>query len=120
MDRFTAIVNRRKHDIALDEATYLKAEHKYVTLHTKKSGTFVLDETLKMLEEQLGDRALRIHRNCLVMRHAIEDITDIVHPEWGSRWYMQVHGVEDLLPISRRAARLVRKIIKEDSENGNI
>ena len=119
---FTAKVSHRKRVISLDEATYLKAEHKYVTLYTKKSGTFVLDDRLKTLEAQLGDQVLRIHRNCLVMRHAIEGITDIVDPVWGSRWYMQLYGVEELLPISRRAAKLVRKVLRNgtDSKKENI
>ena len=52
------------------DVLYLKAELKYVTLRTADH-THVLDDSLAELEERLGDRFLRVHRNALVARRAV-------------------------------------------------
>ena len=49
---------------------YLKAELKYVTLRTT-ARHWVLDDALTELEQRLGERFLRIHRNALVARDAV-------------------------------------------------
>ena len=49
------------------EVLYLKAELKYVTLRTA-AHTYVLDDSLTDLEQRLGERFLRVHRNALVAR----------------------------------------------------
>ena len=56
--------------VPVDEVRYLKAEMKYVTAFTTERD-YVLDESLVQLEEEFGERFLRIHRNCLVARDAI-------------------------------------------------
>ncbi len=52
------------------EVLYLKAELKYVTLRTARA-THLLDDALADLEQRLGSRFLRVHRNALVARDAI-------------------------------------------------
>ncbi|MEP7100316.1 MAG: LytTR family DNA-binding domain-containing protein, partial [Burkholderiales bacterium] len=53
--------------VPLAEVLYFKAELKYVTLRTAEH-TYVLDEALSDLEQRLGERFLRVHRNALVAR----------------------------------------------------
>ena len=53
--------------VPVAEVLYLKAELKYVTLRTAEH-TYVLDDSLAELEERLGERFLRVHRNALVAR----------------------------------------------------
>lgn len=47
------------------------ADHKYVTLRHAQ-GEVLLDEPLKALEDEFGERFVRIHRNALVARERIE------------------------------------------------
>lgn len=59
--------------IALEDIRYFTADHKYVTVY-HKGGEHLLDETLKELEEEFGDRFLRIHRNALISTKHVEAI----------------------------------------------
>src|ERR1700704_1897769 len=56
--------------VPVSEVLYLKAELKYVTLRTADH-TFVLDDALSDLEQRLGDRFIRVHRNALVAKRAV-------------------------------------------------
>ena len=59
--------------VPVSEVLYLKAELKYVTLRTAEH-TYVLDEALTDLEQRLGARFLRLHRNALVARRAVRTL----------------------------------------------
>ena len=50
---------------------YLRAELKYVTVRTA-AREYLVEESLTRLEEEFGDAFVRVHRNCLVARAAIE------------------------------------------------
>ena len=59
--------------IPIEDVHYLQAEEKYVVVHHAR-GEDLIEESLKSLEEEFGDRFLRIHRNCLVARHEILEL----------------------------------------------
>ncbi len=59
--------------IPLDDVHYLQAEEKYVVVHHAR-GEDLIEESLKALESEFGDRFLRIHRNCLVSRKEIVEL----------------------------------------------
>ena len=52
---------------------YLHAEEKYVIVHHAR-GEDLIEESLKSLEDEFGERFVRIHRNCLVARHEIVEL----------------------------------------------
>ena len=52
---------------------YLQAEEKYVVVHHAR-GEDLIEESLKSLEDEFGERFVRIHRNCLVARHEIVEL----------------------------------------------
>ena len=52
--------------VPLEQVVYLKAELKYITVRTKEREFLI--ESLTSLEEEFGDRFVRIHRNALVAR----------------------------------------------------
>lgn len=76
-------VNRRKHLCArlrgslrlipIEDVHYLHAEEKYVIVHHAR-GEDLIEESLRSLEEEFGDRFVRIHRNCLVAREEIVEL----------------------------------------------
>jgi two-component system, LytTR family, response regulator AlgR len=106
--------------IPLAEVLYLKAELKYVTLRTT-GRTWVLDDSLTDLEQRLGERFLRVHRNALVARDAVrllERRSMAEHDDDGSGseigWAVQVAPVDEWLAVSRRQLGAVREAL----ENG--
>ena len=109
----------RKIRVPVSEVLYLKAELKYVTLRTA-THTHVLDETLTDLEQRLGSRFLRIHRNALVARRAMRALERRLLPnesdnEVAEGWVVRVEPVGDWLVVSRRQVAAVKEAIAEGS-----
>ncbi|NUZ05965.1 LytR/AlgR family response regulator transcription factor [Piscinibacter koreensis] len=100
--------------VPVSEVLYLKAELKYVTLRTAEH-THVLDESLAELEERLGDRFIRIHRNALVARRAVRTLERRVLPgeldEGSEAWAVAVEPVGEWLAVSRRQVAAVREAL---------
>jgi two-component system response regulator AlgR len=101
------------------EVLYLKAELKYVTLRTA-TRTYVLDDSLTELEQRLGERFLRVHRNALVARHAVRAlerrrVADADDDGDGAEmgWAVQVGATGEWLAVSRRQASAVREAIEK-------
>lgn len=59
--------------IPIEDIRYLQAEEKYVVVHHAR-GEDLIEESLRSLEEEFGDRFVRIHRNCLVARHELVEL----------------------------------------------
>ena len=59
--------------IPVEDVRYLQAEEKYVVVHHAR-GEDLIEESLKSLEDEFGDRFVRIHRNCLVARHELVEL----------------------------------------------
>jgi len=105
--------------VPVAEVLYLKAELKYVTLRTA-ARSWVLDDSLTELEQRLGDRFLRIHRNALVARNAVRAlerrrIADADDEGDGAEmgWAVQVAATGEWLAVSRRQASAVREAIEK-------
>jgi two-component system, LytTR family, response regulator AlgR len=111
--------------VPLAEVLYLKAELKYVTLRTA-SHTYVLDDALTDLEQRLGNRLMRVHRNALVARSAVSalerrkmrdgdgdsDAATTDDPQAASEcWAVQVAPVGEWLAVSRRQVSAVREAL---------
>ena len=98
--------------VPLADVLYLKAELKYVTLRTAEH-TYVLDDSLSELEQRLGERFLRVHRNALVARARAcarcERRADA--DEGGEAWAVQVAPGGEWLAVSRRQLGAVRDAI---------
>lgn len=101
--------------VPLGEVLYFKAELKYVTLRTADH-TYVLDEALSDLEQRLGDRFLRVHRNALVARNAVRALERRTLPadgeeESGEGWAVRMAPVDEWLAVSRRQVAAVREAL---------
>lgn len=95
--------------VPIDEVLYLKAELKYVTIRTADR-EYLTEESLVSLEEEFGDRFVRIHRNALVARSAIEGFDRGSIAEGG--WLVRVRGLNERLPVSRRQWTQIRHLAK--------
>ncbi len=97
--------------VPVEDVRYLKAELKYVTAHTVERD-YVLDESLVQLEEEFGERFLRIHRNCLVARLAVQGVERQGGSEGDPHWAVLLEGVDEPLSISRRQWPSVKAALK--------
>ena len=101
--------------VPIAQVLYLKAELKYVTLRTADH-TYVLDESLSDLEERLGDRFMRVHRNALVARRAVRALERRVlagdgDDDGGESWAVRMAPVDEWLAVSRRQVAAVREAL---------
>ena len=96
--------------VPLAEVLYLKAELKYITVRTADK-SYILDGSLSELEEKYKAQFMRIHRNTLIARRAVRALEKHVDPEEGEGWAVRLHGVDELLFVSRRQIAAVREAI---------
>ena len=92
--------------IPVADVRYFLADQKYVTVRHSQGET-LLDETLKDLETEFGDRFLRIHRNALV---ALDYVEGMEHK--GNQYQLRIQGIDERLTVSRRHASAVKKLLQ--------
>lgn len=90
-----------------EQVYYFHAEQKYVVVRHRE-GQILIDDSLKSLEEEYGDRFLRIHRNSLV---AIEHVEGLKRDSNG-KYQIYFRHIDDELEVSRRTVASVRKRLK--------
>jgi two-component system response regulator AlgR len=93
--------------IPIEDVHYLQAEEKYVVVHHAR-GEDLIEESLKSLEDEFGERFLRIHRNCLVARH---EIIELKRSADGHVQAILRHGKQPL-EVSRRCVSHLRDTVK--------
>ena len=93
--------------IPVDDVRYFQADQKYVTVRHGE-GEIIVDETLKELEEEFGERFIRVHRNALV---AARFIVGLARQSDG-HYQIELKDVEEAVDISRRHVAAVRKVVK--------
>jgi two-component system response regulator AlgR len=85
--------------LRVEDVICLLAQDKYTAVH-HASGTDLIEDSLRALENELGARFLRVHRGALVNREfieAIERLADGTHQ-------IRLRGISEPLPVSRRLA----------------
>lgn len=108
---FSIVERNRIHLVPLEGVVYFKAELKYVTLRTRDQ-EHIIEESLVSLEKEFAATFVRIHRNCLVARAAINSFERAaVSTEDESHWEVLLEGVPERLPVSRRQWAEVREIL---------
>lgn len=93
--------------IPIEDVHYLQAEEKYVVVHHAR-GEDLIEESLKSLEDEFGDRFVRIHRNCLVARH---ELVELKRGLDGHVHAILRHG-DKPLEVSRRCVAQLRDTIR--------
>lgn len=93
--------------VSIADVLYFQAEHKYVTVRHRE-GEVLIEESLKALEREFGDRFLRIHRNALVAEAWVGGLR---RNERG-HYCVWFKGVDDALQVSRRHLPHVRQRLR--------
>jgi len=104
---FSAQERGKIHLIPVADVVYLKAELKYVSVRTA-AREYLIEESLTRLEQEFGERFIRVHRNCLVARSAVRGF-EREEAEDEARWVVLLDGVEERIGVSRRQQHIVRE-----------
>ncbi len=109
-DRRSHISARTRRGIELvpiDDVRFFQADQKYVTVR-HGAGELLIDETLRELEDEFGERFVRVHRNALVASRFIEGL----ERDENGHFQIRMRGVDERVDISRRHLSAVRKYIQ--------
>lgn len=98
----------RIHLIPVEDIIYLKAELKYVTVRTPQR-EFLIEDALGRLEQEYGERFVRVHRNCLIARAAIRGF-ERKTGDGEAQWQVVLEGCEERIGVSRRQQHIVREL----------
>jgi two-component system response regulator AlgR len=104
--RRTHICARHREGIRLipvDEILFFFAEQKYTTVRHLK-GQELIEDSLRTLEEEMGEHFVRIHRNALVN---ISHLESVERNDEG-QYVVRVRGCTETLQVSRRMAGELR------------
>ena len=92
----------------LEDIRYFQADNKYVTVRDAEQ-SLLIEEPLKALEQEFGERFLRIHRNALVARAYVKGL----EKDAEGRCLVVLDGVEERLEVSRRHAPDLRRWLRQ-------
>lgn len=93
--------------VPVDEIRYFQADHKYVTVRWPE-GELLIDEPLRQLEREFGDRFVRIHRNALVSVRHLETL----ERDSSGQYYVRMRDIDDRLDVSRRHVPGLRRFLQ--------
>lgn len=95
--------------VPIEQVLYLHAELKYVTVRTA-AREYLIEEPLSALEKEFAAYFVRIHRNCLVAKAAIEGFAKGGEGNAESAgWMVKLRGLQEQLAISRRQQYIVKE-----------
>jgi two-component system response regulator AlgR len=93
--------------IPIEDVRYLQAEEKYVVVH-HVHGEDLVEDSLKQLEAEYGERFVRIHRNCLVAREELRELRRL--PD--GRVHAVLRSGGPALEVSRRCLPALRERLR--------
>lgn len=93
--------------VPVEQVRYFRAEHKYVTVGYG-GGQLLIEDSLSSLEQEFGERFLRVHRNALV---SLEHVRAI-EKENSGRHVVQLADVDERIEVSRRLVASVKRTLK--------
>jgi len=89
---------------------FFKAEQKYVTAVTAES-QYLIDDSLNDLQVRLSEAFIRVHRNALVAKQAMQSLERRDDPQGHESWVVCVKPVNVWLEVSRRQLGAVREAL---------
>jgi len=99
--------NRGVELIPLIDVRMFQADSKYVIAH-HVNGETLLDETLKDLEKEFGDKFVRIHRNALISLDHIESLERNID----GQYFARLSGIDIKPLVSRRHVAGLRHLLE--------
>ncbi len=93
--------------VPVDEVRFFQADQKYVSVRWPE-GELLIDDTLRQLESEFGERFIRIHRNAIV---AVKFLEGLERDAQG-HYQVRLRGIDDRLDVSRRHVSGLRRFIQ--------
>lgn len=93
--------------IPVEEIIYFKADQKYVTLRTAEQ-EYLIEESLKSLEDEFENSFIRIHRNALVAQQMLNGLCKNSE----GHACISFKDIDDQLEVSRRHLPMIRKKLR--------
>lgn len=93
--------------VKLTDIYYFTADQKYVKVR-HKDGIILIDETLKELEQEFGDRLFRVHRNAIINLSFL-DYLEVLE---AGQYQVRFKGIDETLAVSRRHLPMLREKIQ--------
>ena len=106
-EHISARTHRGVELIKLKDIYYITADQKYVKVR-HKDGVVLIDETLKELEEEFGERLFRVHRNAIINLSYLDYLETIDSGQYQVRF----KGIDEALAVSRRHLPALRDKIQ--------
>lgn len=106
-EHISARTHRGVELIKLKDIYYFTADQKYVKVR-HKNGVVLIDETLKELEEEFGERLFRVHRNAIINLSYLDYLETIDSGQYQVRFKV----IEEALAVSRRHLPALRDKIQ--------
>lgn len=102
--------------VPVGEVLYIKAEQKYLTLHTRHQ-QHLIEESLQTIELEMPTMLVRIHRNTLIARAALAGVErgmemDELTGKMTEAWQVILRDCKDRLPVSRRLWPSIKALVK--------
>ena len=110
VERLTVRTGRTVQVVPIQSVICFEAGEKYVSACTPE-GDYVLDQSLRQLEDQVGAGFLRVHRAAMV---AVRCIESLEHDAEGRHW-LHLRGLDRRIEVSRRQLRLVKDWLAGES-----
>lgn len=95
--------------VPIGDVIYLHAEHKYVRVR-HPGGSMLIDESLRDLEREFGDRFLRVHRSTLVAAAWLSGIR-----KGGDGHRAVLRGIDEQVEVARRHVTRVKEWLEGTS-----
>ncbi|HLD09497.1 MAG TPA: response regulator transcription factor [Methylophilaceae bacterium] len=106
---FSVIERGRVILVPVIDVIFLRAELKYITVRTKER-EYLIEDSLTTIEQEFGDRFLRLHRNCLVAQASVLGYEKRHGPDGESHWVALLKDIPDIVAVSRRQHHVLREL----------
>ena len=104
----SAVVHGNLTLVAIEDVLCFQADQGYVDVVTA-SGSLLIEESLRSLENEFADRFLRVHRNALV---AVAHVAGLKRDASGNN-VVTIRGSDLELPVSRRLVNAVKSRLRQ-------
>lgn len=108
---FSVVERGRVLLVPIDEVIYLRAELKYITVRTKER-EYLIEDSLTSIEQEFGNRFIRLHRNCLVAQNSIMGYERRQQTDGESHYVALLREVPETVAVSRRQQHVLKELLR--------
>jgi two-component system response regulator AlgR len=108
---FSVVERGRVLLVPIDEVIYLRAELKYITVRTKER-EYLIEDSLTSIEQEFGNRFIRLHRNCLVAQNSIMGYERRQETDGESHYVALLREVPETVAVSRRQQHVLKELLR--------